>query len=91
MGNYPYPSTYMAGALPAWPVRAACRFLAAKAPSEGELLQAMGQAVGLLYNSTGDKSCYDQADLVGPASPGDTWLFQWCTQRAGQEVCAHFL
>ena len=42
--------------------------------------------MGLLYNSTGDKACIDQGDLVGPASPGDTWLFQWCTQRAGQEL-----
>ena len=49
-------------------------------------LQAMSRAVSLLYNATGDKACYDQGDLVGPASPGDVWLFQWCTQRAGQEL-----
>ena len=46
----------------------------------------MGRAVSLLYNSTGDRACYDQHDLVGPASPGDVWLFQWCAQRAGQEL-----
>ena len=46
----------------------------------------MSKAVGLLYNATGDKACYDQGHLVGPASPGNTWLFQWCTQRAGQEL-----
>ncbi len=86
MGNYPYESSYMGGALPAWPMRAACEFLAAAQPTDTELLQAMGRAVSLLYNATGDKACYDQHDLVGPASPGDVWLFQWCAQRAGQEL-----
>ena len=116
MGNYPFASSYMGGALPPWPMRAACDILADESPSDGELLrvrpsytfdestdafswlpaecnqhsrvtrQAMSKAVGLLYNATGDKACYNQGDLVGPASPGDTWLFQWCTQRAGQEL-----
>ncbi len=39
MGNYPYPSTYMGGALPAWPMRAACEHLAQQNPSQEDLLQ----------------------------------------------------
>ena len=39
MGNYPYPSEYMGGALPAWPMRAACKLLAAEDPSDVEMLQ----------------------------------------------------
>ena len=39
MGNYPYPSEYMGGALPAWPMRAACELLAEEDLSDAELLQ----------------------------------------------------
>jgi hypothetical protein len=43
MGNYPYPSSYIGGSeahpLPAWPMRAACSFLNATDPEDGELLQ----------------------------------------------------
>ena len=39
MGNYPYPSTYMGGALPAWPMRAACDHLAKEKPGKEDLLQ----------------------------------------------------
>ena len=40
MGNYPYPSSYMGGALPAWPMRAACERLASPRLSSYQLLQA---------------------------------------------------
>ncbi len=39
MGNYPYPSTYMGGALPAWPMRAACDHLAKEKAGKEDLLQ----------------------------------------------------
>lgn len=42
--------------------------------------------MGLLYNASGDQPCYNATELVGPAGPDATWLFQWCTQRAGQEL-----
>ena len=38
MGNYPYPSSYMGGALPAWPMRAACELLASPRLSSTKLL-----------------------------------------------------
>ena len=39
MGNYPFASSYMGGALPPWPMRAACNILADNSPSDGELLR----------------------------------------------------
>ena len=133
MGNYPYPSSYMGGALPAWPMRAACERLASPRLSSTQLLtasprcprvlacvsanaphrchraawdaavllfstcscpdewvvvpvQAMAEVAGLLYNASGDVPCYNVTSLVGPAGPGGTWLFQWCAQRAAQEL-----
>ena len=38
MGNYPYPSSYMGGALPAWPMRTACELLASPRLSSTKLL-----------------------------------------------------
>jgi len=49
-------------------------------------VQAMAEVAGLLYNSSGDVPCYNVTSLVGPAGPGATWLFQWCAQRAAQEL-----
>lgn len=40
----------------------------------------------MLYNASGSVECYNITSLVGPAGPGDTWLFQWCAQRAAQEL-----
>ena len=40
MGNYPYPSSYMGGALPAWPMRAACQRLSSPSFSSTQLLKA---------------------------------------------------
>ena len=39
MGNYPFASSYMGGALPPWPMRAACDILADESPSDGQLLR----------------------------------------------------
>ena len=49
-------------------------------------LQAMAEVAGLLYNSSGNVGCYNVTSLVGPAGPGATWEFQWCAQRAAQEL-----
>ncbi len=46
----------------------------------------MAEVAGLLYNASGDVPCYNVTSLVGPAGPGSTWLFQWCAQRAAQEL-----
>ena len=46
----------------------------------------MHKAVGVLYNASGDAACYNASQLEGPAGPGATWLYQWCTQRSAQEL-----
>ena len=43
----------------------------------GVWVQAMRKAVSILYNASGDASCYNASQLTGPAGPGATWLFQW--------------
>ena len=97
MGNFPYPSNYLifqqggdpAIQLPAWPVRAACRPFAgassssASSLSADELIGKMAEAVGVLYNATRDKVCYDLPD--DPNYDG-IWDYQWCTERLPQET-----
>ena len=46
----------------------------------------MHKSVSVLYNASGDARCYNATQLQGPAGPGATWLFQWCTQRSAQEL-----
>ncbi|KAJ0399056.1 hypothetical protein ATCC90586_004515 [Pythium insidiosum] len=79
MGNYPYPSSYMTeGAvdLPAYPVRAACEFLA---PDFGDddraLLDALRQSAGVFYNATGKETCFfpsEDGDDAAAASTGSS-------------------
>ncbi|KAF8054905.1 hypothetical protein HT031_006904 [Scenedesmus sp. PABB004] len=86
MGDYPYPSAYMtngAGDLPPFPVRAACAAMAAAHPSDGlDLMRALGQAAGVLYNFTGTLDCL--APGLGPSPESDEdgalWDWQWCTE-----------
>mmetsp|Transcript_19116 Transcript_19116/g.53498 ORF Transcript_19116/g.53498 Transcript_19116/m.53498 type:complete len:399 (-) Transcript_19116:306-1502(-) len=87
MGNYPYPSSYINGddthPLPAWPMRAACQLMT----QEGKhVLESMADAVGVLYNATGEQRCYD-ASTSGPAAGSDLgpWDFQVCTEQMAQE------
>ncbi|KAK9840725.1 hypothetical protein WJX81_000409 [Elliptochloris bilobata] len=90
MGNYPYESSYIGGSaenpLPAWPMRAACGYLSKRGLANDALLQATHKAVSVLYNASRDAACYNASQLEGPAGPGATWLFQWCTQRSAQEL-----
>lgn len=48
----------------------------------------MREAVGVMYNVTRDKECFD-LELGGPAGgsgPGmRTWLYQFCTEMLAQE------
>ena len=61
-GNYPWPSAYIAGSaaepMPAWPMQHACAPLAVDL-ADTTLLQAMREAVGVLYNHTKDAPCYE--------------------------------
>ena len=90
MGNYPWPSNYIAGTaakpMPAWPMKLACDPLAepSLAASPDALLRAISRAVSVLYNVSGDEKCfrlphYPTPDF--PAKPMDgIWDWQWCTE-----------
>ncbi|KAG1707322.1 hypothetical protein DVH05_026514 [Phytophthora capsici] len=65
MGNYPYPSSYIMNGisvLPAYPVRVACSHIQETfddtVEGEFELLQAFSKTIGVYYNSTKDKECF---------------------------------
>ena len=91
MGNFPYPSDYLlnsgGGALPAWPVRAACARLsdsALSAPGADPvpLLAALRDAAAVFYNATGQATCYELGAGANAASSrdGDLWTWQACTE-----------
>ena len=80
MGNYPYESSYLTqgGAMPAWPIRAACRLLSAETSEASEaseggtgneaassLIEAMVAAVGVYYNASGTADCYGRESIDG--------------------------
>ena len=85
MGDYPYPSTYMLnghGELPAFPMRAACKHLAAELTEPEELLAGLSAAVGVFYNYSRDLPCFNFSS--GPNKETDAvnnlWGFQSCTE-----------
>ncbi|KAK2078013.1 hypothetical protein QBZ16_003881 [Prototheca wickerhamii] len=88
MGDYPYPSGYMlngGGVLPAYPVRAACSFLAASdLHKDGfALLRAVGQASGVFFNHSGQLDCFDWNQGANPETEKDAdfWGYQACTEQ----------
>ncbi len=49
-------------------------------------VQCLREAVGLMYNATGDLPCY-KLDLSGPAAGNSgAWDWQWCSQMMAQEL-----
>jgi len=67
--------------LPAYPIRAACSFLAV--PLTGvDLLAGVAKAAGLLYHSTGNVECFDFTAAVNNASAEDDEMWNWqaCTE-----------
>lgn len=90
MGNYPWPSVYLAGTaenpMPAWPLGEACSFLADSALQNKpeKLFPALRRAVSVLYNVTGNRPCYDLPDYPTPQTAsvrGGTWDWQFCTEN----------
>lgn len=59
LANFPEPSD-LVGELPAYPVREACKaFINATENKRSALVDAVAKAVGVLYNSTGQRRCND--------------------------------
>ncbi|KAL3662609.1 hypothetical protein V7S43_012461 [Phytophthora oleae] len=86
MGNYPYPSSYIMNGvcvLPAYPVRVACSHVqdAFNNTEEGELelLRAFSKTIGVYYNSTEDKECYElRAPSPEDAMNSNFWDYILC-------------
>uniref|UniRef100_A0A6B2L362 Uncharacterized protein n=1 Tax=Arcella intermedia TaxID=1963864 RepID=A0A6B2L362_9EUKA len=88
MVDYPYPTSFQ-GALPAWPVNASCEILQKGAAPGIDSLANIGQAVGLLYNGSGELPCFDiyQEYTIcsiptgcGGGQDGLSWDYQVCTE-----------
>jgi len=88
MGNYPFPSDYIAGdfshPLPAYPFKHACSSLMAPLV-KGQLFPALRKAVAVLYNATSDTECYKLPVYPTSSDPGQPmdgiWDWQWCTEQ----------
>ncbi|KAJ9533452.1 hypothetical protein QJQ45_026467 [Haematococcus lacustris] len=63
-----------------------CTYLnTASSTAPGDLLSAMADAVGLMYNATGREQCFT-LDTTGPAGGNvGPWDFQFCTEQMAQE------
>ncbi|OQS04626.1 lysosomal Pro-X carboxypeptidase [Thraustotheca clavata] len=79
MGNYPYPSSYIADNLPGYPYRAACEHLAPDFADDASLLQAFRDSAGVLYNATGKVPCYDWNSTT-PVEQINFWEYLWCSE-----------
>ncbi len=99
MGNFPFPSSYLASGkavLPAFPVRAACALVAdrhaaaaaaAAAAADDDddlaLVAAVGRAAAIYNNATQDQPCFTLPD--DPDYDG-IWDYLWCTETLPQET-----
>eukprot|EP00747_Dinoflagellata_sp_TGD_P070559 gnl/TRDRNA2_/TRDRNA2_156645_c1_seq1.p1 gnl/TRDRNA2_/TRDRNA2_156645_c1~~gnl/TRDRNA2_/TRDRNA2_156645_c1_seq1.p1 ORF type:complete len:266 (-),score=33.79 gnl/TRDRNA2_/TRDRNA2_156645_c1_seq1:22-819(-) len=91
MGNYPYPSNYLifqqtqdpSVMMPAYPVRVACKSMIGQLSAAQDLLAALRDASGVLYNASRTLKCYDL-----PSDPNfdGIWDYQWCTEMLPQET-----
>lgn len=84
MLDYPY-STHFMGSMPAFPVKVACETML----NGTDLMSALRDTVGIVYNSTGQLTCYDLYSLyVECADPTGcglgfnsyAWDYQACTE-----------
>lgn len=84
MGNYNFPSSYIAPDLPAYPMRAACAALAQPLAPGDALYAGVRDAVAVLYNSSGSGGeCFDipANPYTHPEDPVDgIWDYLQCTE-----------
>eukprot|EP01084_Bolivina_argentea_P302247 521687_1 len=88
MGSYPYPSSYLTNGiadLPAYPLRYACNKYMIKnfSMNNNDILYALSDFIGVLYNVTNDTNCYDINDNLMPYMPdyvdANAWMFMSCS------------
>lgn len=88
MGNYPYPTYYIAGTpqrpAPAWPMRKACSYLL---PMQEwtVALRNMKAAIDIINNASGTATCYDISGY-NPATYSAIWDFMVCTADLPNEL-----
>ena len=88
MGNFPFPSSYLASGLavlPSYPFRKACDYLKHNFTNDEDinLLHALGLGAAVFNNATKTARCFDL-----PADPDydGIWDYLWCTDTLCQET-----
>ena len=86
MGNFPFPSSYLASGLailPAYPFRKACSYLGNLNDDDETLLTNLGLAAAVFNNATLNLQCFDL-----PTDPDydGIWDYMWCTDTLCQET-----
>ena len=87
MGNYPFPSDYIAGdaahPLPAYPFGLACSYLVdpALARSPTALFPALRKAVSVFYNASDDAACFDLPKYPTATDPDQPVIVQQLFSR----------
>ena len=88
MGNYPYPTNYIAGTperpAPAWPMRKACDYLQPGLPWITNL-RNMKSAIDIINNGSGVATCYNISGY-NPATYSAIWDFMVCTADLPNEL-----
>jgi len=77
MADYPYACDFLTP-MPGWPVNVSCQAMLTSMEENGDVLQAMYEAINIYYNYTGAYSCYSLEDT---SEGGDiAWSYQACTE-----------
>uniref|UniRef100_A0A8C6XEC2 Lysosomal Pro-X carboxypeptidase n=1 Tax=Naja naja TaxID=35670 RepID=A0A8C6XEC2_NAJNA len=79
MVDYPYEAAFLQP-LPAWPVKAICKYLKNPKLPDRLLLQNIFQAVNIYYNYTGHASCLNLTQTTTKSLGLRGWSYQACTE-----------
>ncbi|XP_064476308.1 lysosomal Pro-X carboxypeptidase-like [Ornithodoros turicata] len=79
MMNYPYPTNFVVP-VPAYPVRAACKYLDAAQSDNRTLVEGVYKAISIFTNYTGSLNCHETSGLTGNLGGDAGWGFQSCTE-----------
>nr|XP_028581795.1 lysosomal Pro-X carboxypeptidase [Podarcis muralis] len=79
MVDYPYKADFLQP-LPAWPIKAVCKYLRNPKLPDKLLLQNILQAVDVYYNYTGRASCLNLTQTATKSLGIQGWYYQACTE-----------